>query len=575
MTAFIPAVQGADSLALVNERLNELIRYTGEIPGGDVDGPASATDNAVARFDGTTGKIVQNSSATVDDNGTASVNTLKLLASPTVTGNVIGELYINTAENSLPEIRINTDTSLTVGAEMFLVGVNKTGVTITDGSVVYISGAQGNRATVALAKADALTTCRLIGMATADIANNAEGLITIMGHVHGFDTSGFTAGDILFVSAATAGAVTNVAPSSPHYSCVVGVALNSTNNGLVHIHPELPLANNTALGTDRVAPSQNAVKTYADTKATAGLVTASGLTMATNKLLGRGTASTGAIEEITLGSTLSLSGTTLSVPNLSGTNTGDQTISISGDVTASGGTGALTATVTKINGTSLAGLATGILKNTTGTGVPSIAVAGDFPTLNQNTTGSAATLTTARSINGVSFNGSADITVTAAAGTLTGTALASGVTTSNLNSVVTVGATSLALGTNGTTRSTIDASGNLTEDFGDWTFKTSATERFYISSGGQIVVSGTDPGGGPSASQVRMGGGQVLIGEYADSPLYKVNGTQVVSARSTGWSAQTATSSKADLGASPTTAQLASFCRALYDAMATHGLIGP
>ena len=34
-----------------------------------------------------------------------------------------------------------------------------------------------------------------------------------------------------------------------------------------------------------------------------------------------------------------------------------------------------------------------------------------FPTLNQNTTGSAATLTTARTINGVSFNGSANITI--------------------------------------------------------------------------------------------------------------------------------------------------------------------
>jgi hypothetical protein len=36
--------------------------------------------------------------------------------------------------------------------------------------------------------------------------------------------------------------------------------------------------------------------------------------------------------------------------------------------------------------------------------------AGDVPTLNQNTTGSAATLTTARTINGTSFNGSANIT---------------------------------------------------------------------------------------------------------------------------------------------------------------------
>jgi hypothetical protein len=41
-------------------------------------------------------------------------------------------------------------------------------------------------------------------------------------------------------------------------------------------------------------------------------------------------------------------------------------------------------------------------------------VAADIPTLNQNTTGSAATLTTARTINGTSFNGSANITITAA-----------------------------------------------------------------------------------------------------------------------------------------------------------------
>ncbi|MEJ0073062.1 MAG: hypothetical protein WDN27_03205 [Candidatus Saccharibacteria bacterium] len=40
-----------------------------------------------------------------------------------------------------------------------------------------------------------------------------------------------------------------------------------------------------------------------------------------------------------------------------------------------------TPTVTKINGTSLAGLGTGLLKNTTGTGAPSIATASDIPDL--------------------------------------------------------------------------------------------------------------------------------------------------------------------------------------------------
>jgi len=49
--------------------------------------------------------------------------------------------------------------------------------------------------------------------------------------------------------------------------------------------------------------------------------------------------------------------------------------------------------VAKLNGTALSGLATGIMKNTTGTGAPSIAVPGDFPTLNQNTSGNAATAT--------------------------------------------------------------------------------------------------------------------------------------------------------------------------------------
>jgi hypothetical protein len=95
------------------------------------------------------------------------------------------------------------------------------------------------------------------------------------------------------------------------------------------------------------------------------------------------------------GKTLTASGDA----TVSGTNTGDQTITLTGDVTGTG-TGSFATTVGKINGTSLAGLATGILKNTTTTGVPSIAVAADFPTLNQSTTGNAATATTATNIAG-------------------------------------------------------------------------------------------------------------------------------------------------------------------------------
>ena len=42
---------------------------------GDFVGPASATDNAVVRFDGTTGKLGQNSTVTIDDNGNTVIGT--------------------------------------------------------------------------------------------------------------------------------------------------------------------------------------------------------------------------------------------------------------------------------------------------------------------------------------------------------------------------------------------------------------------------------------------------------------------------------------------------------------------
>lgn len=71
----------------------------------------------------------------------------------------------------------------------------------------------------------------------------------------------------------------------------------------------------------------------------------------------------------------------------SGTNTGDNATNtqysglVSNATHTGDATGATALTVVRLNGTSLAGLATGILKNTTGTGVPSIAVNSDLPVM--------------------------------------------------------------------------------------------------------------------------------------------------------------------------------------------------
>jgi hypothetical protein len=54
--------------------------------GGDVTGPSSSTDNAVARFDLTTGKIIQNSTVTIDDSGV--VSSSKELIGPAASANL-------------------------------------------------------------------------------------------------------------------------------------------------------------------------------------------------------------------------------------------------------------------------------------------------------------------------------------------------------------------------------------------------------------------------------------------------------------------------------------------------------
>lgn len=84
-------------------KLTGLQRYPIPVPsGGDVDGPASATNNAVALFDGTTGKLLKNSLVTVDTNGK-----VQLVAAGSTTAG------INIAPGSAPSSPANGDMWIT------------------------------------------------------------------------------------------------------------------------------------------------------------------------------------------------------------------------------------------------------------------------------------------------------------------------------------------------------------------------------------------------------------------------------------------------------------------------------
>lgn len=66
----LPSYTGNGSKVLtLNSGATDVEWTTPAVGTGDVVGPASATDNAFARFDSTTGKLIQNSSATLNDSG--------------------------------------------------------------------------------------------------------------------------------------------------------------------------------------------------------------------------------------------------------------------------------------------------------------------------------------------------------------------------------------------------------------------------------------------------------------------------------------------------------------------------
>lgn len=196
---------------------------------GDVVGPSSATDNAIARFDSTTGKLIQNSTVTVSDAGDmAGVNSLsspdyiQFDTTATATG-AVGRLKWNDTDGTLDLGLKGGNVTLQLGQEQVVRVVNDDTVTLTDGMVVYVSGANGTNILVKRAiSSSEMASASTLGVITESISVNGHGFITTFGNVRGLNTSAFTAGDILYLSPTTAGVFTNVKPSAPNHMVVVG-----------------------------------------------------------------------------------------------------------------------------------------------------------------------------------------------------------------------------------------------------------------------------------------------------------------------------------------------------------------
>ena len=210
--------------------------------GGDVVGPTSATDNAIARYDGTTGRVIQNSVVTVSDTG-------DIAGATTITD--INYIDFNTGyTTTLAAGQMGWDGNNTLGLGMsggnivqeiglqsYIYG--KASSAITKGQLIKKTGANGSSGVITFAPTTANMTNSgdVIGIAAEDIALNGFGYITSVGNLRGFNTTGSSSGetwadgDTLYYSPAGNGLMTKVKPSAPNIKTEVAVVTNAGSGG--------------------------------------------------------------------------------------------------------------------------------------------------------------------------------------------------------------------------------------------------------------------------------------------------------------------------------------------------------
>lgn len=134
-----------------------------EVSSGYVDGPASSTDNAIARFDGTDGKLIQNSVVTIADTtgNMAGVGTLGVGAI-TTTGALVG---------AVSQDAFNTvSTTLNIGGAATTIGIGAATGTLTV-----------NNTTLAAKAITASTTLGVTGVSTLTGGAVIQGLTVGLG----------------------------------------------------------------------------------------------------------------------------------------------------------------------------------------------------------------------------------------------------------------------------------------------------------------------------------------------------------------------------------------------------------
>ena len=212
------------------------------------NGGTNSTTAATARSNLSAAVLGANADITSLTGVTGAITTpsnIDFATGASVAGGVTGRLKWNATDSTLDLGVSDGGVTLQIGQESYIRVLNNTGISLPTPSIVRITGSSGGRALAVLAKADTHTnSSNTIGITTENIANGAEGMVTTFGLVRDINTSAFTAGDVLYLSATTAGVITNIDPGSLNQTVVIGTCIRShaTLGSIlvgVQIQPEL------------------------------------------------------------------------------------------------------------------------------------------------------------------------------------------------------------------------------------------------------------------------------------------------------------------------------------------------
>jgi hypothetical protein len=183
----------------------------------------------------TTGKLISIVSTSASDgyvltaNGSGGVAWEALPGDATGITNIIGTSPISAAVSGT-QATISIDQSLLSVADASTAATlrtqvkNSTGSTITKGSPVYVSGADGTNALISLATASTEAgSSKVLGILASTLTNNAFGYVIENGQLSNIDTSAATAGSPVWLGDAPGSLVFNNPPAEPSNSVYLGV----------------------------------------------------------------------------------------------------------------------------------------------------------------------------------------------------------------------------------------------------------------------------------------------------------------------------------------------------------------